>query len=91
MLPLDHPDTGDLHRLLAVLHFAQEEDEEGIALLRQAIQSFRQHNKLHELEQATKELCDALMRTSSFETAFKELLGTHALIIETLHQRGILL
>jgi tetratricopeptide (TPR) repeat protein len=91
LLPLGHPDTGDLYRLLAVLHFAHEEDEEGIVLLRQAIQSFRQHNKLHELEQTTQELCDALMRTRSFEIAFKELLGTHELIIETLHQRGILL
>ena len=91
LLPLDHADMGDLHRLLAMLHFADEEDEEGVAALRQAITSFRKHNKLHELEQATQELCDALMRTSSFETAFKELLGTHALIIETLHQRGILL
>ncbi|MBL0387541.1 helix-turn-helix transcriptional regulator [Tumebacillus sp. ITR2] len=91
MLPADQPETGDLHRLFATLHLANNRHTQGIESLRLAISSYRSHNRLHELEQATQELCDSLATTQSFEVAFKELLGTHSLILETLNHRGIVL
>lgn len=91
MLPADHPDHGDLHRLFATLHVTNGEHSQGIAELRLAITCYRQHNRLHELEQATQELCESLATSHSFEVAFKELLGTHSLILETLNHRGIVL
>ncbi|PWK05217.1 helix-turn-helix domain-containing protein [Tumebacillus permanentifrigoris] len=91
MLPENHSETGDLHRLFATLHFANDEHLQGIEALRRAISSYREHNRLHELEQATQELCESLATSQSFEVAFKELLGTHSLILETLNTRGIVL
>ncbi|KEO82374.1 helix-turn-helix domain-containing protein [Tumebacillus flagellatus] len=91
MLPADHPDTGDLYRLFATLHFANDEHVEGIQALREAISCYRRHNRLLDLETATQELCESLATSQSFEVAFKELLGTHSLILETLNHRGIVL
>lgn len=91
LLPSGHAENGDLHRLFSTLHFAADDTEAGIAALRKAIQSFREHNRLLDLEQATQELCERLARHQSFEVAFKELLGTHSLILESLTTRGIVL
>ncbi len=91
LLPPHHPVNGKVHRVLAGVCYARQEEEQGNKHLQNAISIFELHGKVAELEESTQFLCQQLKAQGKFQEALERMERLHKQMIKRLEQRGMVL